>query len=87
MKEVEPTILPALVYEPENNPPSFWIPKVQERLLGFCKSNPGSCLADEVLRLYIKGEIREDRIARHLAGKVGFYCLIVGVFIDWLAWA
>jgi hypothetical protein len=87
VEERDPSILNALNYSEEDDHPSCWVPNVQKSLLGFYKMFPNVVEAEEVLKLYIKGEILEDRAERNLTVKVGTSCLIIGIVLGWFVWA
>ena len=87
VEEQDPSILNALNYSEEDDHPSCWVPSVQKSLLGFYKMFPHADEAEEVLKLYIKGEILEDSTEHNLAVKAGISCLIIGIVLGWFIWA
>ncbi len=87
MEEQDPSILSALNYGEEDDHPSYWVPNVQKSLLSFYKEFPCADDAEEALKLYIKGEMLEDRAERNLAVKVGASCLIIGIALGWFLWS
>ena len=84
--EQDSSILNALNYGPENDHPSSWVPNVQKALLKHYKNFPSSIEAEQVLSLYIQGEILEDRAKHNLAVKVGLICLGLGLVTGWFLW-
>ncbi|NVJ62265.1 MAG: hypothetical protein HWE27_17895 [Gammaproteobacteria bacterium] len=81
-----PKLIDALNYGEEDDHPSSWVPKVQSALLEHFKLDPNSKLSDEILALYIQGAIMEKRAESNLLVKVGFGCLVAGLFLGWLLW-
>lgn len=87
VEEQDPSILNALSYGEEDDHPSCWVPNVQKSLLSFYKEFPSVDEAEDALKLYINGEMLEDRSERNLAVKVGTSCLIIGIVLGWFVWA
>lgn len=86
VKVQDSSILDALNYDSENDHPSQWVPKVQQALLVFYKKFPDAEKADEILKLYVHGEILENRADRSIVLKTGFTCLLLGIAIGWFLW-
>jgi len=77
------SILSALNYDSENDHPSQWVPMVQKALFTYFKKFPNAEKSDEIIKVYVQGEILEDREERNLVVKAGLICLMFGVVIGW----
>jgi hypothetical protein len=84
--ELNSSILSALNYDSENDHPSQWVPEVQKSLISFYREHPNSESAEKILKLYVQGEILEDKSERNLVVKVGFSCLFIGLIAGWYIW-
>ena len=73
-----PELHSALNYDSENDHPSLWIPNVQCALIEYFKLNPKNELSDEILELYIQGEIMESN-----ADGRTFICFALGLLFGW----
>jgi hypothetical protein len=73
------TLNDALNYNSDNDHPSLWIPNVQAALIGFFKVNPKHELSEEILQLYIQGEIMENK-----AYGNAFIYFALGLLFSWV---
>ena len=74
-----PDLHSALNYDSDNDHPSLWIPNVQCALIEYFKLNPKNELSDEILELYIQGEIMESN-----ADGRTFICFALGLIFGWI---
>jgi hypothetical protein len=86
LKTQDSSILNALNYDSGHDHPSQWVPKVQQSLIAFYKEHSNSEKAEQILSLYVQGEIIEDKADRNIVVKVGFICLLIGVLAGWFIW-
>lgn len=81
------SILSALDYNRLDDHPSNWVPNVQEALLQCFTDFPSETFSQGILELYIQGSIMEEKADRNISVKVGFSCLMLGLFVGWLVWS
>ena len=86
VKNQDSSILRALNSGSVNDHPSEWVPKIQKVLLVHYKKYSNTDCSDQILDLYVQGEILEDKAERNLVVKTGFICLVLGVSVGWFLW-